>query len=156
MRHACLLKVHKCHIKVIVFLSKYLCTVAYIVLSPPPPLSCFISVCRFLKGNVWPKFAHCFILLKLKKVSFSTSCVFWFVFLNDSSHLCFRFGFLNCIQSKHVNHCAVTYSKTSCSLMILPSFSDLFVSLLFCMWVYARCLQQLLEIHLRRYQFDFR
>ena len=31
-----------------------------------------------------------FCLVDVKKHSFLTSCVFWFVFLNASSHLCFR------------------------------------------------------------------
>ena len=32
-----------------------------------------------------------FYLVDIKKRSFLTSCVFWFVFLNASSHLCFQF-----------------------------------------------------------------
>ena len=35
----------------------------------------------------------CFALLTLKKPLFLTSCVFRFVFLNASSHLCFRYLF---------------------------------------------------------------
>ena len=44
-----------------------------------------------VNGNVCPKFAHCFVWLILKSVPFLTSCVFWFVFLNANSHLCFGF-----------------------------------------------------------------
>ena len=32
--------------------------------------SCFISVCRFVKGNVCGKFAHCFVLSALKSINF--------------------------------------------------------------------------------------
>ena len=35
----------------------------------------------------------CLFDIDIKKRSFLTSCVFWFVFLNASSHLCFRFFF---------------------------------------------------------------
>ena len=53
------------------------------------------SVCRFVKGmqhNFVENVPHRFVLSELKKRSFLISCcVFWFVFLNSSSHLCFRF-----------------------------------------------------------------
>ena len=34
------------------------------------PILCFISVCRFVEGNVCPKFAHCFVQSILKSVNF--------------------------------------------------------------------------------------
>ena len=40
-----------------------------------------------------PKIRTLFCLVDIKKRSFLTSCVFWFVFLNASSHHCFRFLF---------------------------------------------------------------
>ena len=40
-----------------------------------------------------PKIRTLFCLVDIKKRSLLTSCVFWFVFLNASSHLCFRFVF---------------------------------------------------------------
>ena len=38
-----------------------------------------------------PKLRTLFCLVDIKKRSFLTSCVFWFVFLIASNHLCFRF-----------------------------------------------------------------
>ena len=49
------------------------------------PISCFISVCRFVEGNACRKSAHCFCVVNIKKRSFLTSSVFRFVFLNASS-----------------------------------------------------------------------
>ena len=40
-----------------------------------------------------PKMCTLFSLVDIKKRSFLITCVFWFVFLNASSHLCFRFFF---------------------------------------------------------------
>ena len=48
-----------------------------------------LSVCRFAEGNICRKCAL-FCLIDINKRSFLTSCVFWFVFLNASCHLCFR------------------------------------------------------------------
>ena len=43
-------------------------------------------------GNIiMSKICTLFYLAHVKKRSFLTSCMFWFVFLNASSHLCFRF-----------------------------------------------------------------
>ena len=47
-----------------------------------------LSVCRFVKGNVY-RIAHCCVLSIVKKRSFLTYCVFWLVFLNARTHLCF-------------------------------------------------------------------
>ena len=41
-----------------------------------------------------PKIRTLFCLVDIKKRSSLTACVFWFVFLNASSHLCFHFGWV--------------------------------------------------------------
>ena len=60
------------------------------------PISCFylfvrLSLCRWQR---MPKIRTLFCLVVIKRRSFLTSSVFWFVFLNASSHLCFYFYFL--------------------------------------------------------------
>ena len=53
--------------------------------------SCFISVCPSvaLFRQHMPKMCTLFCLVHIKKSSFLISCVFWFVFVNASSQLCF-------------------------------------------------------------------
>ena len=53
---------------------------------------------RFVEGKICRKFALCFVQSILKKRSFLTSCVFWFVSLNASSHLCFWFFTIICLS----------------------------------------------------------
>ena len=77
----------------------WLLFVFYISLSVCP-------VCRFVKGNVCPKIRTLFSLVDIKNRSFLTFCVFWFIFLNVSSHLCFRlfFGSINFIPTAIAKH----------------------------------------------------
>ena len=52
------------------------------------------SVCRFTQALIrclCRTFALSCCLVDIKKRLFLTSCMVWFVFLNASSHLCFRF-----------------------------------------------------------------
>ena len=57
----------------------------------------YISVCRFVKGNVRRKFTHtCFCLVNIKKHSFLTSCVFWFVWTTN------LFEQVSCLNNKLV------------------------------------------------------
>ena len=69
-----------------------------------------MSVCRFVKGNVCRKYARYFCLVDIKKRSFWTACVFWFIFLNARypmvRHLCFRFLLL--LHSYCVLPCSCT------------------------------------------------
>ena len=53
-------------------------------------VSTFRVLYLFVEGNICRKLAL-FFLVDIKKRSFLTSCVFWFAFLNASSHLCFNF-----------------------------------------------------------------
>ena len=67
-----------------------------------------------------------FCLVHIKKRSFLTSCVFWLVFLNASSHLCFRFfvnpnnnfrdAFMNVRQRKEIRQIITQTSRHRCCL----------------------------------------
>ena len=60
-------------------------------------LSCFIYVALFK-----PNICTLFCLVHIKKRSFLTSCVFWFVSFSTSSHLCFQlFFYTTALQNTH-------------------------------------------------------
>ena len=80
-----------------------------------------LSVCRVVEGNIYRTFAHCFVrLVHVKKRSFLTSCVFWFVSSNASSNLCFRFCF-----SKFACHVTIQRStRTERAPMVVAEITD--------------------------------
>ena len=49
-----------------------------------------LSVCCVVKGNICPDIAHWFVLHTWKSFLFNLLCLLIFIFLNASSHLCFR------------------------------------------------------------------
>ena len=61
-----------------------------------------LSICHFveLEGNgiYTPKMYTLFCLVQIKKCSYLTSCVFWFVFLKASGHHWVFFGVLLCYR----------------------------------------------------------